>query len=73
MEQGNHTGFDTGGLLDKITNVFAQHEQAAGSDRRIAPASDDPYGDPGPAKGRSIKPVSADPYRDPADEIGRRH
>ena len=76
VQQGGHTGFDTGGLLGKITDLFTQHKQASG-DRNIAPASQDPYGDPadqaGQANGRGARPASQDPYGDPADAIGRRH
>ena len=43
-------------------------------DRRVRPASEDPYGDPaddinyGNDPFRNIRPASEDPYGDPADE-----
>ena len=73
VQQGNHRNFDTGGLLNKITDLFGQHKQATG-DRSVMPASEDRYGDPGDqAGGRGVRPASQDPYGDPADQQTRRH
>ena len=69
VQQGNHSNFDTDGLLGKITDLFGRHKQADG--RNIRPASEDPYGDPAD-QGRTIKPASQDPYGDPADQERRR-
>ncbi len=77
--QQKHTGFDAGGLLTKITDLFGAHKQQHG-DRNIAPASQDPYGDPGAGGGArasampdNVKSASQDPYGDPADQKpGRR-
>ena len=65
VQQGGHTNFDTGGLLGKITDLFGSHQSSAGSP---APASRDPYGDPGRSPHADAKPASQDPYGDPADE-----
>ena len=74
IQQGGHSNFDTGGLLGKITDIFSQHQSAQPGGRNIAPASQDPYGDPGAqGGGRGVRPASQDPYGDPADQIGRRH
>ncbi len=68
VQQGGHTNFDTGGLIGKITDLFGKHEGSAASP---APASRDPYGDPGRSQGANTKPASQDPYGDPADEKKR--
>ena len=74
VQQGNHSGFDTDGLLGKITDLFGDHKRAAADPRNVRPASQDPYGDPADElRGRSVRPASQDPYGDPADENGRRH
>lgn len=68
-----HTGFDPGGLLGHIEELFGQHRNS-GDGRQVRPASQDPYGDPadqGPG-GRSVRPASQDPYGDPADEPAKR-
>ncbi|HEY0249912.1 MAG TPA: hypothetical protein VGC41_00210 [Kofleriaceae bacterium] len=72
VQQGGHQGFDTGGLLGKITDLFGQHSRANGGSP--VPASRDPYGDPADeTKGHgTVKPASQDPYGDPADEGKRR-
>jgi hypothetical protein len=75
VQQQKHTGFDAGGLLEKITNMFGDHKQTYGN-HSVAPASQDPYGDPGatgPAAKRptNVKPASEDPYGDPADQEKR--
>ena len=77
-QQQPHTGFDAGGLLTKITDLFSAHKQQHG-DRDIASASQDPYGDPGAGGGGrasvpgNVKSASQDPYGDPADQgSGRR-
>jgi hypothetical protein len=74
VQQGEHRGFDTGGLFDKITDLFGAHKRAADPGRRdVRPASEDPYGDPADeVGGRSVKPASEDPYGDPADEVRRK-
>jgi hypothetical protein len=73
VEQGGHTGFDTGGLLSKITDLFSSHKRAAPDPRNPRPAAEDPYGDPANAAGgRNIRPASQDPYGDPADQPPRR-
>lgn len=68
VQQGGHQNFDTGGLLGKITDLFGKHQQNA--DRNVAPASRDPYGDPGEQRGGggNVKSASQDPYGDPADQ-----
>jgi hypothetical protein len=72
VRQGNHSNFDTDGLLGKITDLFGQHRR--GADAKVRPSSEDPYGDPADeVRGRSVRPASQDPYGDPADEVGRRH
>ncbi|HEY0988167.1 MAG TPA: hypothetical protein VGD80_13980 [Kofleriaceae bacterium] len=74
VQQGNHTGFDTGGLLGKITDLFGEHKRATGGPGNARPASEDPYGDPADeVRGHAARPASQDPYGDPADEVGRRH
>ena len=74
VQQQKHTGFDAGRLLDKITNMFGEHKQKYGG-RDVAPASKDPYGDPGAAGSAAtpsnVKPASEDPYGDPADQEKR--
>lgn len=75
VQQGGHQNFDTGGLLGKITDLFGHHARQTSDVRNPAPASQDPYGDPGAgaAGGRTnVKPASQDPYGDPADEPRRR-
>ena len=75
VQQGGHTGFDTGGLIGKITDLFSQHKSMHGDGRNVAPASQDPYGDPGDQGGGyrgNVRPASQDPYGDPADDM-RRH
>jgi len=74
VQEGNHRGFDTDGLLGKITDLFGAHKRATGDHRRdVRPASEDPYGDPADEfRGHSVKPASEDPYGDPADEPRRR-
>ena len=69
-QQQQHTGFDPGGLLSKVTEIFGNHQQQGGPGN-VKPASQDPYGDPadqGGAGGRNVKPASQDPYGDPADQ-----
>ena len=74
VQQGNHTGFNTDGLLAKITDLFGQHKRVTGDSRNVRPASEDPYGDPASEfEGRATRPASQDPYGDPADGVGRRH
>jgi hypothetical protein len=74
VQQGNHAGFDTGGLLGKITDLFGEHKRAAAGAGNARPASEDPYGDPAnEVQGHATRPASQDPYGDPADEIARRH
>ena len=71
VQQGNHSGFDTDGLLGKITDIFGRHKRS--DNRNIRPASEDPYGDPADQMGgRSVRPASEDPYGDPADQERRR-
>ena len=73
VQQGNHSNFDTDGLIGKISDLFSRHkERAAPTQRDVRPASEDPYGDPADqVRGRSVKPASQDPYGDPADERRR--
>jgi len=73
VNEGGHSSFDTGGLLGKITDIFGSHQRTTPDHRNVAPASQDPYGDPAEQNvGRTnVKPASQDPYGDPADEIKR--
>lgn len=47
VQAGGHQNFNTGGLLDKISDLFGSHAagQSAGQSN-VKPASQDPYGDP---------------------------
>lgn len=73
VEDGKHTGFDTDGLIGKITDLFGSHKAAASDPHDVRPAREDPYGDPADeVKGKSVRPASQDPYGDPADEPRRR-
>jgi hypothetical protein len=74
VQEGGHSNFDTGGLLGKITDIFGNHQRTAGGQRNVAPASQDPYGDPAdqPIGRAHATPASQDPYGDPADEGKRR-
>jgi hypothetical protein len=74
VSDGKHDGFDTDGLIGKITDLFGQHKQTSARDpRRVRPASEDPYGDPADeVAGHTVKPATEDPYGDPADEPPRR-
>jgi hypothetical protein len=65
-----HTGFDAGGLLSQVQDLFGQHAANTGQD--IRPASQDPYGDPADnVNYGNIKPASQDPLGDPADDADR--
>ncbi len=74
VQQGGHQNFDTDGLFGKLTDLFGNHQRTQGGGRNIAPASQDPYGDPANqvAGHGNVKPASADPYGDPADQAPRR-
>jgi len=56
-------GFDPGGMIGGIENLFGQYGQQNG-DRSVLPASQDPMGDPG-AGSRNVRPASEDPLGDP--------
>jgi hypothetical protein len=75
VQDGKHQGFDTDGLIDKISDLFGRHKQVSQSrdPGNVRPASEDPYGDPADQlAGRRVKPASQDPYGDPADEARKR-
>lgn len=80
VQAGGHQGFDTSGLLGKITDLFGRHSESP-DNRKVVPASQDPYGDPAGEGGsrpsqsmgdRKVMPATQDPYGDPADEPTRR-
>jgi hypothetical protein len=75
VQQGKHEGFDTDGLIGKISDLFGMHRKATATrdPRNVRPASEDPYGDPADqVAGHSVKPASEDPYGDPADQERRK-
>lgn len=57
-------GFDPGGLIGGIENLFGQYGQQNG-DRSILSSSQDPYGDPGDRGSGNVRPASQDPMGDP--------
>jgi hypothetical protein len=75
--------YDPSGLLNTLGGLFGQHAQQSGQDfggygdnnSGIAPASEDPYGDPADsaqsgtnAAFGDVRPASEDPFGDPADQ-----
>jgi hypothetical protein len=77
VPKSQHGAFDTDGLIGKISDIFGQHAQRAGTRDNPRSASEDPYGDPADegrsaTASRDVRPASEDPYGDPADEPRRR-
>lgn len=66
----NQPQYPQQGLLGAVEGLFQQHASSTGASwggsGNVAPASQDPYGDPG-AGGAvgNIAPASRDPYGDP--------